>query len=162
MTEATSLRVRMSIVVEGVLGEKDYSFPDDFVPPFLSTKVEAPVTIEPPVEEPDSPEVMECSTEAPVVVIEDTEETSIVAQPLGQIVVAAATPGKAAPAIIRGMYTTLFTLLGMLGAAFAYLKDNLDQLTDIKWQTIAIVMGGAVLAGLGYGLKKYWKPDGLL
>ena len=59
-------------------------------------------------------------------------------------------------------YTAGFSLLGMLGAAFAYLKDNLSQLSNLSKGTIAIVVGGAVLAGLLYGLKKYWVPTGVL
>jgi hypothetical protein len=92
---------------------------------------------------------------------------AVVAQPLGDMVVSAAPPPvtkktRGLQAVIRGVYTVLFSLLGMMGAAFAYLKDNLNQLTDIKWQTVAIVVGGALLAGLGYGLKRWYKPDGLL
>jgi len=64
--------------------------------------------------------------------------------------------------LIRGMYTFLFSLLGMVGAGAAALKDNLAQLTDLKWTTLIIVIGGALLAGIGYALKKYYKPDGLL
>jgi len=146
----------MSIVVEGLLGEKDYSFPDDFVPPFLSVKSEVLTPLESPVEESDSPEEVEVSQEASG----DTVEASVVAQPLGPVMATAGAPGKAAPALIRGLYTVLFSLLGMAGAAFAYLKDNLGSITDLDWQTIAIIVGGALLAGLGYGLKKYYKPDG--
>jgi len=85
----------------------------------------------------------------------------LLAAPLSEPVVAAP-PGRALPAFIRGVYTVIFSLLGMAGAGFAYLRDNLDKLTDIKWQTVAIFVGGALLAGIAYGLKKYWKPDGLL
>jgi hypothetical protein len=91
---------------------------------------------------------------------------SLVAQPLGEMVLSAAPPitkkRRGLQAVIRGVYTMLFSLLGMIGAAFAYLKDNLNQLTDVKWQTVAIVVGGALLAGSLYGLKRWYKPEGLL
>lgn len=65
-------------------------------------------------------------------------------------------------AVIRGAYTVIFSLLGMLAAGAAALRDNLSQLTDLKLTTILIVVGGAVLAGVAYGLKRWLKPDGLL
>ena len=111
----------------------------------------------------DAP-IAEITTATPDPITEQPPE--VIAQPLGDALpLKAASPpqkGKFLPAAIRFMYTTIFTLLGMAGAAFAYLKDNIGQLTDIKLQTVLIVVGGALLAGLCYGLKKYVRPEGLL
>ena len=93
----------------------------------------------------------------------------VVAQPLGaaEMTMGVAAPTatrkeRAVPAFIRGLYTTLFTLLGMLGAGVTYLKDNLDKLFQLDWKVYAVVAIGAVLSGIMYALKKYYKPDGLL
>jgi hypothetical protein len=64
--------------------------------------------------------------------------------------------------LVRGLYTVLFTILGMIGAGAAYLRDNLDKLFQLDWKVYAVVGIGAVLSGILYALKKYWKPDGLL
>jgi hypothetical protein len=120
----------------------------------------APV-LEPPVEVvPEEPPVE--------IVPEETVPEEVIARPLGEMAMGAVAPPpltkkrRGLQAFIRGIYTVIFSLLGMMGAAFAYLQDNLNQLTDIKWQTIVIVVGGALLAGIGYGLKRFWKPEGLL
>ena len=69
---------------------------------------------------------------------------------------------RAGAGLVRGVYTAGFSLLGMVGAAFAYLKDNLSQLSTLSKGTVAVVVGGALLAGVLYGLKRYYKPNGVL
>jgi hypothetical protein len=123
----------------------------------------------------DIPSAMPPALEAPSEIIPEAapekliKETSseVIAKPLDEMKMGVVAPPvtkkkRGLQALIRGVYTVIFSLLGMTGAAFAYLQDNLNQLTDIKWQTIAIVVGGALLAGIGYGLKRFWKPEGLL
>jgi hypothetical protein len=111
-----------------------------------------------------------CTSEQPPSIEGGTaaEESLVLSQESTQIPELTAQPPaltqkrRGLQAVIRGGYTALFTLLGMSGAAFAALRDNLSQLTDLKLQTILIVVGGALLAGVAYGLKRWYKPEGLL
>jgi hypothetical protein len=140
----------------------------------LETNVLLPENL-PPLSVIDIPSATPPALEAPSEIIPEAapekliKETSseVIAKPLDEMKMGVVAPPatkkkRGLQALIRGVYTVIFSLLGMTGAAFAYLQDNLNQLTDIKWQTIAIVVGGALLAGIGYGLKRFWKPEGLL
>jgi hypothetical protein len=47
----------------------------------------------------------------------------------------------------------------MAGASAKYLLDHLSDLSDINWTVVGIAVAGALLAGVLYGLKKYYRPD---
>lgn len=129
---------------------------------------------------PERPAEMLMSAAADVVDITAATPSSIVEQPPEAIApplgaaepCATAQPYKlgAAPtrkekgvmSLVRGAYTAMFTLLGMVGAGTAYLRDNLDKLFQLDWKVYAVVGIGAVLSGIMYATKKYYKPDGLL
>ena len=76
--------------------------------------------------------------------------------------------GRTLPAVIRGGYTIIASLLGMIGAACSYALAHLDDvksyLTDTNdWKKLAMAAGfvlvGAVIAGILYGAKKFYRPD---
>lgn len=84
----------------------------------------------------------------------------LLASPLGEPVVAAPPPhGRGFYAILRFLYTSLACILGMIGAGAKYLLDHLNDLSDINWTVVGIALAGALLAGVLYGLKKYFRPD---
>jgi hypothetical protein len=80
---------------------------------------------------------------------------TITPEPLILQAPAATSRGKAA--FVRGLWTFLFSLLGMAGAALMYIEASLDKLPIPGWA--AVPAGAAVAAGL-YATKKFVKPDG--
>ena len=82
-------------------------------------------------------------------------------QPLAEPVLMATAPphGRGFYAVLRFFYTSLACILGMAGASAKYLLDHLSDLSDINWTVVGIAVAGALLAGVLYGLKKYYRPD---
>jgi hypothetical protein len=72
---------------------------------------------------------------------------------------AAVKPQRGLHALVRAMWSAVFYLLGVAAAGLVYVQDKVDQLGLPTWVAVAV---GAVVSALGYGLKKYYKPDGLL
>lgn len=91
------------------------------------------------------------------------EEAAAAGPPLaaspGDPVVAAPPRSRGFAAVLRFIYTSLACLLGMIGAGAKYLLDHLNDLSDINWTVVIIAVVGSLLAGLLYGLKKYFRPD---
>ena len=112
-----------------------------------NTTAEVPIEETPPEEEPT----------------QETTETPAMAQPLQKTLLTTASPTRkerVVPAFIRGFYTVMFSLLGMFSAAVAYLQDNLDKLLQLDWKIYLVVGVGALLSGVAYGLKRFYKPEG--
>ena len=82
---------------------------------------------------------------------ESSPETTLAAAPL--------TKKRLLPALIRGTYAVIFALLGAAATALVYLEGVLGSLSLPPWVAAAV---GIAVTFLGYFLKKFIKPDGLL
>ena len=85
--------------------------------------------------------------------------------PLLETPAPAAAPGpltkkkRLLPALIRGTYAVIFALLGAAATALVYVEGVLGSLSLPPWVAAAV---GIAVTFLGYFLKKFIKPDGLL
>jgi hypothetical protein len=87
--------------------------------------------------------------------VQQTPDNEVLAQPL-----TASAVGRAKPALIRWMYTSLFSFLGFVGTVLATFRDNLSQITEFGWWTLIVAVVASIIAGALYALKKYYKPEG--
>ena len=148
-THSSTTKVRMTIVVDKVTHDGDYSFPADFVPPFLSAPTDLPPA------NPGNAGSEESSVEfEPPAASEPDEvgpESALLAAPLELCAAAPARTKKQLTFMgaIRAGWFYIFTALG------GVIDYGIQRYTELPVPTgTATVIGGAL-----YGLKRALYPD---
>jgi hypothetical protein len=137
----------MTLVAEGEIGEREYEFPGDFVPPFLTSM----------------PEKMAAATASPLALVPPDE--AVVAASLLE-------PSPAPDPSQVEVETTLAaapyskkrrTLMGIIRAAWFYIFTGLGAVVDyliLKYTDLPLPTGAATaFGGILYAAKRAFWPD---